>query len=99
MQSGTTRDQQLCFNNVHRRDFFGHRMLDLNAWIDFDEVKRAVVDVVEEFDRSGVLVARFLGEANRRLTHALAGFFVQPGGRRHFHDFLVTALDRAVAFE
>ena len=93
-----TSNQQLRFDDVHGRDFFGNGVLHLNARVDLDEVKRAVVHVVEEFDRTRVLITGFLGQSNRSLAHALARFFIQPSGGPPFQrpfDFGAEPSNRA----
>jgi hypothetical protein len=43
-------------HEVDAGDVLGHRVLDLNARIHFDEVELAGRDVFEEFDGAGVLI-------------------------------------------
>ena len=50
-------DADLRLDQVDAGDHLGHRMLDLDAGVDLDEVE-VVVLIDEELDRAGVGVAR-----------------------------------------
>src|SRR5207249_3441881 len=94
------RDENLLFDKVHAGDFFGDRVLDLNALVDFEEVKVTVV-VHDEFDGAGVGVMRHFGNANSGFAHFFAQVFefvFDEWGRRFFDNLLVAPLNRAVAF-
>ncbi len=57
--AGAVGDADLCLDQVDAGDAFGHRVLDLDARIDLDEVELAGVGVLQEFDRAGsAIVAR-----------------------------------------
>lgn len=55
--------------------------------------------VDQKFDRSGILVTDVLAKSNGIDGHTLTNSRVEIGCRGDFHHFLVTALDRAIAFE
>ncbi len=63
----------LRFDQVDARHHFRHRMLDLNAGVDFDEVKIAGL-IDDEFDRAGVGVAGRFHQPHGRLAHRLPRF-------------------------
>ena len=52
----TFRDANLGLHDIHARHLLGHRMLDLDAWIDFDEIERTRIGVHQKFDRAGMRV-------------------------------------------
>ena len=73
-----------------------HRMLDLDAAVDLDEVEVALA-VEQELERAQVLVAGLDDGLDRALAQRLA---LRVGHRRRarlLDDLLVAALDRAVA--
>ena len=82
------------------RHDFGDGMLDLDARIDLDEVEFAGIGIEQEFDRAGADIigarAPILSAASQRAWR-VAG--VEIGRGRALDDFLVAALDRAVALE
>jgi hypothetical protein len=55
--------------------------------------------VNQKFDRSGIFVTDVLAKSNGIDGHTLANSRVEIGCRGDFHHLLVTALDRAIAFE
>ena len=74
-------------------------MLDLDTFVDFQEIKVAIV-IDDEFDRAGIGVMSHFGDAHGGFAHFLAQFpeLVLDQGRGGFFDhFLVTALDGAIA--
>ena len=94
------RDQDLLLHQVDAGHFFGDRMLDLDALVDFQEIEIAVV-VDEELDRARVGVAGHLGHANGRFAHLLPQileFVLDQRRGRFFHDLLVAPLNRAIPF-
>ena len=89
---------QLRLHEVDAGDGFGDRVLHLDARVHLDEVELAVL-VHKELDGAGVLIAD-LGEA---AAEGLADFFAHLGRdlerRRFFDQFLMAALDGALALE
>ena len=71
-------------------------MLHLQARIHLQEVEVLLL-IDEELDRSGICVSGGLGDANRDLTHPAAHVGIDDGRRRFLDDFLMAALDRALA--
>ena len=71
-------------------------MFDLDAGVHFDEVEFAVF--VEEFEGARAVVADAFAGFDADGADGVALFFADAGGGRFFHDFLVAALERAVAF-
>ena len=74
-------------------------MLDLQARVHLDEVKRAGVDVQQELHGSGMRVAGGTRQRQRRLANLATLRVRQQWRRRSLDDLLVTALYRAVALE
>ncbi len=91
-------DAELCFDEVDPGDGFGDRVLDLDARIHLNEVELAVL-VHQELDRSGVLVADMGEAANESLADLLAHLRRDLKRRRFFDEFLMAALDGALALE
>src|SRR5690606_28592177 len=88
-------DADLLVHEVDAGDRLRHRMLDLQARVHFDEIELAVL--VEELDGAGARIAEIghrLG-ADAADLRALVG--VEGRGVRLFPNFLVAALERAVA--
>src|SRR5579883_1370328 len=90
-------DAQLPFDEIEPGDRFGDRVLDLQPRIHLDEVEMPGGD--EEYDRAGADIADRAGGGDRGRRHRLAALPGEPRRRRLFEDFLVAALDRAVALE
>ena len=74
-------------------------MFDLNARIHLDEVELAGVDVFEEFDGAGVLIADRAADRERIAVQFVAARLAQEQRRRALDDLLMAPLHRAVAFE
>ncbi|MPM38347.1 hypothetical protein SDC9_84976 [bioreactor metagenome] len=91
------RDPDLLFDDVDAGQLFGDRMLDLNPGVHFHEIEIAVGGQ-QEFDRPGIVVAGGLGRLDRGRAHAFAQFRIQRRRRRLFEQFLVAALNAAIAF-
>ena len=92
-------DPDLRLDDVEPGDDLGHRMLDLDARIDLDEVEFAGVGVDQEFDRAGADIFGRAADLQRRLAEPLARGLVEIGRRRALDHLLVAALDRTVALE
>ena len=89
---------QLPFDQIYAGDHFGHGMLDLQSGVHLHEVKGSVA-IDDELDRASTDITDRSGGRNRCLTHRGAPLRGHARRRRLFEHFLVTALDRAVAFE
>ena len=74
----------------------GHRMLDLQARVQLDEVE-AAVRAEQELERARVAVADRAARALGRRLHRLARLGRQRRRRRLLDQLLVAALDRALA--
>ncbi len=93
-------EQNLVADQVNAGDFLGHGMLDLDALVDFQEIEIALV-IHDEFDGAGIGVMGGFGDSDGGFAHFFAQFpeFVFEQGRGSFlDDFLVAALDGAIAF-
>ncbi len=89
----------LRLDDVDAGDLFGHGMLDLNAWVHFDEVEFPGIGIHQIFDGAGADIVRGFGDAQRIRGQFGALFGREVRCRRALNDLLVAALDRAVAFE
>ena len=90
-------DEDLRPDDVDVRDGLGDRVLDLDARVDFDEIEVLLILVGEEFDCAGVDVVDILHDLQRSSADILAQLLRQRPCRCHLDDFLVAALDGAVA--
>ena len=89
----------LRLHDIDPGDLLRHRVLDLDARIDFDEVDLAGVGIHQELDRAGADIVGGARQLHRMLGKVPALRVVQIGRRRALHDLLVAPLDRAVALE
>ena len=95
-QAITLGDAQLRLHQVTPRDRLGHRVLDLDARVDLDEVVGAVLGD-QELDGARVGVADVTRDLQRVVSQARAQRLGQRPRGRVFDDLLVPALHRAVA--
>ena len=89
-------DADLRLDQVDAGHHFGHRMLDLNAGVDLDEVKIAFL-IDDELDRAGVGVVGCLIEPHGRLAHRPAHVRQAVWGGAFLDQLLMPPLHRAVA--
>ena len=94
-----TGNQYLRFHEVDARDVFGHRVFDLDTRIHLDEIELAGVDVFEELDGAGVLIADRAADRERVVVQLVAARLVQEQRGCPLNDFLMAPLHRAVALE
>ena len=91
-------DLDLGADDVDAGDFLGDGVFDLDAGVDFDEEPLAGVGIDEEFDGAGAGVTGGAAKLEGGLAEAVADFGGESDGGGDFDDFLVAALDGAVAF-
>ena len=91
-------DAQLSFHEVDAGDGFRDRVLHLDARVHLDEVELAVL-VHQELDGARILVADFGETAAQGLADLLAHFGCDLQRWRFFDQFLMAALDGALALE
>src|SRR5262249_19001537 len=89
-------DADLLANEIGPRDQLRHRMLDLNASIDLDEVE-VVLLVEQELAGAGTVVSARPRQTDRRFADRPANAVGEIGSRRFLHELLVPALQGAVA--
>ena len=89
-------DLDLLFHEIAAVDFLGDGVLDLDAGVHFHEVEIPVI-VDEILDGAGVGVADALAEADRCVAHFFAKLGRHERRGAFFDDFLVAALERAIA--
>ncbi|KFB67915.1 MAG: hypothetical protein CAPSK01_002503 [Candidatus Accumulibacter vicinus] len=94
--AGSDTDHQ--FDEVDAGDHFGHRMLDLQAGVHFEEVER-LVRADDELDGARALIVHGLGERDRLLAHRLADAVVDERRGSFLENLLVPPLNRAFALE
>src|SRR3954451_1334647 len=92
----SSRDPDLHRHHVHAGQRLRHRVLDLDAAVDLDEVE-VTGTVDEEFERAQILVARRDRGTNRTISQLAPGRIREGRRRRLLDDLLVPALDGAVA--
>ena len=92
-------DPDLRLDDVEAGDDLGHRVLDLDARVDLDEVEGAGVGIHQELDRAGADIVGGAADLERRLAQGRAALLVEIGGGGALDHLLVAALDRAVALE
>src|ERR1700720_430868 len=85
------------FDEVDAGDKFGHRMLDLQPCVHFEEIE-ILVFANYKFDRAGRIVVDRLRQRNRPFAYLAASFLVDEGRRSFFDYFLMAELDGAFAF-
>ena len=90
-------DADLRLDQVDAGHHLGDGVLDLDARIDFDEIKLASVGVLQEFDRAGVTVIGGAANLQRRGAQFGALRSAEKSGGRPLDHLLVAPLHRAVA--
>ncbi len=90
-------DEDLRADEVDAGDAFGDGVLDLDAGVHFDEEPVVLIHVVEKLDGARVVVADAFGEFHGGVAKLLPHDGIEVHGWRDFDDFLVTALDGAIA--
>src|SRR5205807_1180029 len=76
---------------------FGHRVLDLDARVHFDEVKLVAIQIDEELDGTSGLVFDGLTQPHRGVADLAAQGLRQVHAGRDLHDLLMPPLNGAVA--
>ena len=93
----TVSDAKLRLDQVDAGRALGHRVFDLDARIDLDEIQGAAVGILQEFDRTGVAVVRGATDSQCQLAQRGALGVAEKSGRRALDNFLIAPLHRAVA--
>src|ERR1700730_1540699 len=95
-QGGARGNSYLLVDEIDPGDHFGYRMLDLNPCIHFDEIKFAIF--VEKLDGAGAGITEFAHRACTNFADFQALRRIEGGGGAFLPDFLIPALQRAIAF-
>ena len=95
-QGAAGRDGELRLHEVDARGFFGDRVLHLQARVDLEKRDGAVLGE-QVLDGARAAVAGLPADGLRRGVDQVALGRGEEGGRRLFDEFLVAALQRAVA--
>ena len=94
---------QLPCDQINASDRLGDRMLNLQPCVHFHKPEpvraQPIRGVDDKFDRSRPLVANHLSRCHRRLPHCRAHLGGHARRWSLFDDFLMTTLQRAVAFK
>ena len=72
-------------------------MLDLHARVHLDEIKLSAVHIHQELNGAGAFIIHMGADLLAQIANLSALGFGQIGGRRALDDFLVAALNRAIA--
>ena len=72
VQLVSLRDQDLALDQVDAGDDFGHRVLDLDARVHFDEEEFVLVEVEQELDGAGVAIVDRLAQPHGRVADVFA---------------------------
>ena len=91
------RDAQLRLHEVNAGDELRNWVLHLDARVHFDEMQAAIF-VHQEFNRAGVLISNVAQAATKSFADLFSATSGLPAGRSLFNEFLVTALNGALAF-
>ena len=93
-------NENLLLNEVDACHFLGHRMLDLDTLVHFQEIKIALL-IHHKLHGPCIGVSSRLRQSDRCLTHLFAqvskGTLFQEGRWGFFDEFLVPSLDRTVS--
>jgi hypothetical protein len=92
-------DVNLRLDDVDAGDLLGHRVLDLDARVDLDEVEGAGVGIHQELDRPRAAIAHRVADGLGVAASVSRCSGIQIGRRRALDDLLMAALDGAVALE
>lgn len=90
-------DKDLFFNEIDASDFFGNAVFYLDTGVHFDEVEVAMF-IDEEFDGAGIFVFASFSDFDGGFAHFFSKFWGEVGGGGFFDEFLVAALNGAIAF-
>ncbi len=84
-------------DEVDAGDAFRDSVLDLDARVHLDEEPVVLIHIVEELHGAGVVVADAVGQFHRGVAKLFPHDRIEVHGGRDFDDFLVAALDGAIA--
>ena len=91
-------DQDLRPNEVESGEHLGHGVLHLDPRIHLDKEPLVLIQVVEEFDGAGVVVADVAGDPGGGVAQFANDVLGQTKARGDFDDLLMSALNGAVPF-
>src|SRR6266571_7843089 len=91
------RDRDLFAHEVDSSHEFSHRMLDLQARVHLEEIKLTRGFSDEKLNRAGANIIHRARDLDRGFAHLHAQRRIVDRGRAFFDDFLVAALNRALA--
>mmetsp|Transcript_29724 Transcript_29724/g.95550 ORF Transcript_29724/g.95550 Transcript_29724/m.95550 type:complete len:470 (+) Transcript_29724:1674-3083(+) len=97
VQGNAHGDHKLARGEVDIGDPLRHRVLDLEARVELEEVEALALDPVEVLHGSRAHVPDVLGELDGSELHLAEGLGAGSGARALLDDLLVAALDGAVA--
>lgn len=92
LECGASGNLDLGGNDIDTGDLLGDCVLDLDTWVDLNEVV-AVLLVDQELSCTGISVVDRLGQLDSIVQDGIAGCSREVLGRCDFNDFLVAALN------
>src|SRR5262249_18860205 len=97
----TRGDTELPFNEIKTRSLLGHRMLDLQTRVHFDEPERFAAQsartIGDEFDSAGTAISDRFRRSHGGVADLIAKRLGHARRRRLLDHLLVTPLERAIA--
>lgn len=76
LEGCTSSDQNLCLDDINTSGFFSDGVLNLNSWVDFDEVESTAVVFKQEFNRTSIFIINMFTELDGRFEHLLAELWI-----------------------
>ena len=89
------RDENLGLHDINAGNLLGYGVLYLDTRVHLDEI-RVVVRIHQELQRTGILVAHLLCQADGAVQNDLSRLHRHGEGRRILYHLLMTALHGAV---
>ena len=89
--------EDLGAHEVDAGNLLGDGVFDLNAGVHLDEEPLLAVEVVEEFNRAGIVVTNPAGDPDRRIAELAADSILETDRGSDFDHLLVAALNRTIA--
>ena len=92
-------NKNLCLHDIHIGNHFRDRMFHLHTGIHFNEIEMFFILIHKELYRPCIEVIDILHQLDGGITDIITQLLRKRPGRRHFNNFLMAALDRAVTFK
>ena len=92
-------NKNLCLHDIHIGNHFRDRMFHLHTGIHFNEIEMFFILIHKKLHRPCIEVIDILHQLDGSITDIITQLLRKRPGRRHFNNFLMAALDRAVTFK